>query len=58
LTDWDVSYLSSLYEVLDLPQGRRNPGAATTRAVSDEMTRRRLSIPSESEEAPPLPDFD
>lgn len=50
LTDWDLSYLFSLYEALDRPQGRRNPGAATTGAVADEMTRRRLSAPADEDE--------
>jgi hypothetical protein len=50
LTDWDLSYLLSLYEALDRPQGRRNPGAATTGAVADEMSRRRLSVPADDDE--------
>ncbi len=40
LTDWDRSYLISLYEALDAPQFRRNPSAVSS-GVVDTMTRER-----------------
>lgn len=48
LTDWDRSYLASLYRVLDDPQHRRNPDAVTG-AVAGDMTRDRQS-PREAED--------
>lgn len=40
LTDWDRSYLASLYRILDDPQRRRNHNAVTG-AVAGDMTRDR-----------------
>lgn len=49
LTEWDRSYLASLYRVLDDPQRRRNPNAVTG-AVAGDMTRDRNSAGSDPEE--------
>lgn len=50
LTDWDRSYLTSLYEALDAPQSRRNP-AAVSSGVVDTMTRdRRAAQDRDTEE--------
>lgn len=40
LTDWDWSYLTSLYETLDAPQARRNRSAVAS-GVANTMTRDR-----------------
>jgi hypothetical protein len=40
LTDWDVSYLSSLYQILDAPQFRTDP-SSTASSVAGAMTRDR-----------------
>lgn len=48
LTDWDRSYLESLYDVLDDPQRRSNPNAVTG-AVADVMTRDRRAAQAEAE---------
>ena len=49
LTEWDRSYLTSLYRVLDDPQRPRNPAAATGR-VADAMAQDRRSAQDGPEE--------
>lgn len=49
LTEWDRSYLTSLYRVLDDPQRPRNPDAVTGR-VADAMTQDRTSAQDGPEE--------
>jgi hypothetical protein len=49
LTDWDRSYLTSLYETLDAPQLRRNPSAVSS-GVADAMTRDRRAAQDEPTE--------
>lgn len=49
LTDWDRSYLESLYDVLDDPQRPRNPNAVTG-AVANVMTRDRRAAETGAED--------
>lgn len=44
LTDWDRSYLTSLYETQDLPVLRRNPRAQTRRVASEMLSERRTTM--------------
>ena len=52
LTDWDMSYLTSLYRVQNAPQRRVNPAAQATSMASD-MIRDRRAAQTAGEQTPP-----
>lgn len=52
LTEWDMSYLSSLYRVQDAPQRRVNPAAQATNMASDMIRDRRAAQTAGEQPAP------
>lgn len=52
LTDWDMSYLSSLYRVQDSPVRRINPAAQATTMAGDMIRDRRAARTAEEPPAP------
>ncbi|MDI1326684.1 MAG: hypothetical protein PSV23_07770 [Brevundimonas sp.] len=52
LTEWDMSYLSSLYRVQDAPQRRVNPAAQATSMASDMIRDRRAAQTAGEQPAP------
>lgn len=53
LTDWDMSYLTSLYRVQNAPQRRVNPGAQATTMASDMIRDRRAAQTANDPQPPP-----
>lgn len=52
LTDWDMSYLSSLYRVQNTPVRRINPAAQASNVASDMLGARRAAEREQDEETP------